>query len=269
MQISDNPGSFRPYKLKKLSSHLISLFEMLKKENYEQGFRYLITESINYINRNSIKDLSGINSCPICKNRNNNFIHLSNQFHFAFNSICHWCSSRSRHRGLYFLYKSKFENNKNKIKILHFAPEVVFMKLFENNSLITYHTADLYLKGVVYENLDIQKVDLPNCTYDYILCNHVLEHVKDDKIAIEEIERILKPDGQALITVPGDFRKKNTRSYKHELPNGHYRDYGFDFVNLLKEYFKEVTTFDLSNFDSKGCYGIRKNELVFIAKKVK
>ena len=96
MQISDNPGSFRPYKLKKLSSHIISLLEMLKKENYEQGFRYFITESINYINRNRIKDSSGINSCPICKNRNNNFIHLSNQFHFAFNSICHWCSSRSR-----------------------------------------------------------------------------------------------------------------------------------------------------------------------------
>ena len=208
MQISDNPGSFRPYKLKKLSSHLISLFEMLKKENYEQGFRYVITESINYINRNRIKDLSGINSCPICKNRNNNFIHLSNQFHFAFNSICHWCHQGRGLEDYTFYINQNLKNNKNKIKILHFAPEVVFMKLFENNSLITYHTADLYLKGVVYENLDIQKVDLPNCTYDYILCNHVLEHVKDDKIAIEEIERILKPDGQALITVPGDFRKK-------------------------------------------------------------
>ena len=61
--------------------------------------------------------------------------------------------------------------------------------------------------------------------------------------------------------------EKNTRSYKHELPNGHYRDYGFDFVNLLKEYFKEVTTFDLSNFDSKDVSVLEKMNLFLLLRK--
>ncbi len=242
---------------------------MLKKERYEQAFRYLITESINYVNRAKIRNKLGKNSCPICKKHNDQYIHVSNEIKFAFNSICPWCSSRSRHRGLYFLYKALFKKNKNHIKILHFAPEVVFMRFFENNNLITYHTGDLSLQDVFFPNLDIQKLDIPNCAYDYILCNHVLEHVQNDKIAIKEIERILKPNGQAIITIPGDFRKKNTKIFNYKLSNGHYRDYGYDFIDILEQYFFKVTVFDLNNFDIEGRYGVRKNELVFIAKKLK
>ena len=242
---------------------------MLKKESYEEGFRYLITESINYLNKKKIRNISGKNICPICKKRNDQFIHLSNHIQFAFNSICPSCSSRSRHRGLYFFYKSKFKENENQIKVLHFAPEVVFLKFFENNTSITYHTADLNVQDVDYPNLDIQKMVIPDCTYDFILCNHVLEHVKNDKIAIKEIERCLKPNGQVMITIPGDFRKLNTQSFNQELPNGHYRNYGYDFINILERYFENVTSFDLHRFDLNRCYGIQKNEFVFIATKSK
>jgi ubiquinone/menaquinone biosynthesis C-methylase UbiE len=45
-------------------------------------------------------------------------------------------------------------------------------------------------------------IPLPDKFADKVLINHVLEHVLDDKAILEEIYRILKPEGKALIGVP-------------------------------------------------------------------
>jgi len=240
---------------------------MLKKESYEEGARYLITESINYVNKKKIKNILGHNTCPICKKNNDQFIHLSNHMHFAFNSICPWCSSRSRHRGLYFLYNNKFKNIKYQIKILHFAPEIVFSQFFNKNKNIIYHTADLNMKEVDYPNLDIQNMDLADCSYDYILCNHVLEHVKNDELALKEINRVLSPNGKAIITIPGDLTRHKTKSFNSVLPNGHFRDYGYDYINILKKYFGNILIINMGRFDSSSKYGIKPNEVALIVTK--
>jgi SAM-dependent methyltransferase len=49
--------------------------------------------------------------------------------------------------------------------------------------------------------LDITAMDLADASYDLVMVNHVLEHV-DDKAALTEMFRILRPGGQAVITVP-------------------------------------------------------------------
>jgi SAM-dependent methyltransferase len=38
--------------------------------------------------------------------------------------------------------------------------------------------------------------------YDFFICSHVLEHVDDDKKALRELYRILKPGGQGILMVP-------------------------------------------------------------------
>jgi SAM-dependent methyltransferase len=42
----------------------------------------------------------------------------------------------------------------------------------------------------------------PDNSFDIVICSHVLEHIHEDKKAISEIARILKPNGEALILVP-------------------------------------------------------------------
>ncbi len=49
---------------------------------------------------------------------------------------------------------------------------------------------------------DICKSSIADNSYDIILATDVLEHIEDEKKAIEEIRRILKPQGLAIITVP-------------------------------------------------------------------
>ena len=50
--------------------------------------------------------------------------------------------------------------------------------------------------------LDITKIALPNASFGFVLCSHVLEHVDDDARAMAELRRILVPGGVAIVLVP-------------------------------------------------------------------
>jgi 2-polyprenyl-3-methyl-5-hydroxy-6-metoxy-1,4-benzoquinol methylase len=46
--------------------------------------------------------------------------------------------------------------------------------------------------------------------YDIILCNHVLEHIPDDTKAMQELYRVLKPGGMAILQIPQDLSRAAT-----------------------------------------------------------
>jgi ubiquinone/menaquinone biosynthesis C-methylase UbiE len=153
--------------------------------------------------------------------------------------------------------------------VLHFAPEPVFYPLFKNKPLISYKTADLFLKDVDYRE-DIQQMNFESSKFDLILCNHVIEHVKDDSKALQEISRILKPSGKAIITIPGDFQRAKTVYFNHLRFNGHYRDYGADVVGKMRQSFSKVESIDMHKFDSASDdvrYGIRQHDMAFVCHK--
>lgn len=228
----------------------------------ELGY-YIISESINItidilpLTRNVI--------CPLCKKSKKNFIHLGNKHGINWNSSCQNCDSRSRHRGLFFLYNYYLKSTET-IKILHFAPEPSLRKYFESLNLNYYRTTDLNMIGVDYPNQDIQNLKLNDSSYDLVLINHVLEHVRNDKIALSEVARILKTNGRAIITVPGDWKRIKTKTFHNLDFNGHYRDYGLDIISLMKIFFKSVQVCNLFQFDGFK-HAIKKDERAFICKK--
>ena len=77
-------------------------------------------------------------------------------------------------------------------------------------------------------------------SFDLVLSNHVLEHVPDDQQAVSELARVLIPGGTAIITIPGDWRRKQTRTFTHLNYNGHYRDYGLDILDMMQDSFSKV-----------------------------
>ena len=161
--------------------------------------------------------------CNLCKCESPNFLHTSNENRILFNSICPNCSSRKRHRGLNELYKNiltEFDSP----KILHFAPEPVFYKLFQN-------------------------IDYESDSFDLILCNHVLEHVPNDYKALKELYRILKHSGIAIITVPGNWCIEEIIEYDYPDGNGHYRDYGLNFISVLENIFTVIECIDLYKYN--------------------
>jgi len=56
-----------------------------------------------------------------------------------------------------------------------------------------------------------------NC-FDVVICSDVLEHLKNDSLAVKELARLLKDDGKLIITVPTDTKlnRKYKKSFGHE-----------------------------------------------------
>ena len=153
--------------------------------------------------------------------------------------------SLERHRllWLYLQNETDFFTSIIKKKVLHFAPEQAFYKRFRNQKNIDYTTTDL-LSPLADVKADICNLPFQDNTYDIIFCNHVLEHIPDDTKAMQELYRVLKPDGMAILQIPQDLSRTTTYS-DNSITNqkeraqifgqyDHVRIYGLDYFDKLR-----------------------------------
>jgi SAM-dependent methyltransferase len=81
---------------------------------------------------------------------------------------------------------------------------------------------------------DLAQLPYRDESFDFISALDVLEHIKDDYLAVSEISRILKKNGIAIIVVP-----RGTRYYnKQDKLIGHYRRYEIEQIISLFSDFK-------------------------------
>ncbi|MDR2569116.1 MAG: methyltransferase domain-containing protein [Oscillospiraceae bacterium] len=167
------------------------------------------------------------------------------------NAMCPNCRSLERLR-LVYLYLIQHTNMfTTKNKILHFAPERSLVNICKKSPNIEYYSADIK-KGCAMYAVDIMNICFGNEEFDYVVLNHVLEHVSDDIKALTEVLRILKPGGKAIITVPISPTNKSTLeqptvSDDERLTlygqHDHVRLYGMDFPERMQEAGFKVDTF--------------------------
>src|SRR5690606_22888913 len=95
------------------------------------------------------------------------------------------------------------------IKLCHYAPEQAILKRFSKLKNINYASTDIesHLADVKAEIFNLPYKDNE---FDVILCNHVLEHVKDDKKAMAELYRVMKPGGWGIFQIPQDLKREVT-----------------------------------------------------------
>ena len=152
----------------------------------------------NTSKNNEPKNIENEVLCPICGWSGKEFLPFG--VIPRNNALCPNCHSLERHR-LYYLYLlNKIDTNKN-LKVCHFAPEKSISKLFFMFKNIEYISCDIRPEAAMQVQ-DITKTTFEDNTFDIIFCSHVLEHIEDDKKAMRELLRILKPDGFALLQVP-------------------------------------------------------------------
>jgi SAM-dependent methyltransferase len=87
------------------------------------------------------------------------------------------------------------------IQVLHIAPEACFIPQLTKLLGSGYVTTDLE-SPLAKVKADIHALPFGDENFDLVLCNHVLEHVRDDIAAMKEIRRVLKPGGWAILQVP-------------------------------------------------------------------
>lgn len=117
--------------------------------------------------------------------------------------------SLERHRLLWLYLNNETEFFTAPKKVLHFAPEQAFYKLFRNQKNLDYTTTDLF-SPLADVKADICDLPFEDNSYDVILCNHVLEHIQDDTKAMQELYRVLKPGGMGIFQIPQDLNRATT-----------------------------------------------------------
>ena len=196
------------------------------------------------------------------------------------NALCPGTLSLERHRLLWLYLDKETDFLNSNLKVLHVAPEQVFYKKFKKLKNWEYLTFDLNspiadIKG------DLTSTNFKDESFDLIICNHVLEHIEDDKSALNEIYRILKYNGISILQVPMNVKRKNTfedssiksknQREKYFGQYDHVREYGLDFKDRVEEAGFEVEMINYSTKISQDLvikYGLMKDDLIPIGKKL-
>ncbi len=179
--------------------------------------------------------------CPVCGGHFRKFLPYGyNQVRE--NVLCPGCLSLERHRLMWLYLKNRTDFFSGSLKVLHLAPEQCFYKQFRKMKNITYVTADLE-SPLADVKLDVQEMPFKDQEFDIVICNHVLEHVPDDRKAIREIFRVLRHGGFAILQVPTNYSMEETNEdasvtdplerEKRFRQKDHYRMYGRDYLNRL------------------------------------
>ncbi len=188
-----------------------------------------------------------------------------------FDARCGSCGSLERHRLIWLmvLREDFFEDDH---AVLHFAPEQQLSGRIRVR-VDRYETADLREADILTHRVNIEDTGLPDCSYDRIVCNHVLEHVDDTK-ALAELFRMLRPGGKALLSTPviegwaKTYEPEGIDSREarklHFGQADHVRFYGRDIRDRIR-----AAGFQLREVVAEGQdvidYGLWRGEAVFVA----
>ena len=187
--------------------------------------------------------------------------------------------SLERHRLFWLYLKNETTFFSAPLRVLHFAPEQAFVQKFKKQKNLTYTTTDLN-SPIADVKADICDLPFKDNSFDFIICNHVLEHIPDDTKAMQELYRVLAPSGTAIVQVPYDAKReitfedntitdqsKRTRIFGQY---DHLRVYGMDYFKKLSSIGLNVNALDYTSgisSDDIERYRLCKGELLPVCKK--
>ena len=188
--------------------------------------------------------------------------------------------SLERHRLCWLYLQNETDLFTQPQKLLHFAPEQAFLKRFRKIKHLDYTTTDLN-SPIADVKADICNLPFDDNSFNFIICNHVLEHIPEDMKAMKELYRVLAPGGTAILQVPYD-RDRNTTFEDDSITDpkerarifgqyDHVRAYGMDYFEKLEAtgFIVEALDYTSSFTDEQiNRYRLAKGELLPVCKKL-
>jgi glycosyltransferase involved in cell wall biosynthesis len=180
----------------------IGKLEILEHQNAHDVITKAINDLVTY------KDFY---YCTFCNNRFSSMMPWPDQHDSGYHryemfnkltAICPSCHSLDRERLYKYFLEIETDILISELNILHVAPEKNLRALINQNKRVKYVCGDLYPTDEEMIKLDITNIEFPDNIFDVILCSHVLEHIPDDKLAMRELYRVLKPGGWGILQVP-------------------------------------------------------------------
>lgn len=253
--------------------YIISFFLRKVPRKYLQLFSHVVLKIVTVFYRGNNVE------CPVCKNTFRKFLPYGRMTSRQ-NALCPSCLTLERHRLMWLFLKNKTNFFKDKLKVLHVAPELCFIDKFEELPNLEYITADIE-SPLAKVKMDLHDIPFDENTFDVTFCNHVMEHVEDDIHCMGELYRVLKPGGWAIIQSPMDYTldvtyedKNITKPADREKAfgqNDHLRTFGKDYKTRLEkggfhvaeeDYAKEIGI----NFRKR--YSLPEDEIIYFCQKL-
>lgn len=195
--------------------------------------------TLNLAIRDTVSRGSAV-ECNICGWRGHTFYPNVGSGYHERNTACPGCHCQDRHRSLVELLAISTKLFDGKHKVVEVAPMRNLQRFF---LLQGCHYLSFDLERFAMEKGDITAMRFENDSIDYFLALHVLEHIPAEQRALEEILRVLRPGGTAILQVPVFLDVAETYEYERPDPRetGHVRRYGRDLAKRLTESGFEVT----------------------------
>lgn len=165
-----------------------------------------------------------------------------------------------------------FQNKE--FKILDFSPSRSFYRLMKKQ-FVNYTSSDLSGDFIADVSFDITNIHTPDENFDLIICYHVLEHIEHDNLAMNELYRVLKKGGHAIIQTPfkeGDIYENASITLpedreKHFGQSDHVRVYAVN--GLMERLQKAGFEVEVKNFEetSENIHGLNTKETLLMCRK--
>lgn len=238
------------------------------------GRRYQIRRLLEYVQASTMR--GNRFECPCCGGKFRALLPAG--LAHRPNARCPRCGSLERHRLIWLYLQKKTDLFAIPYKVLDVAPEEILQRKLRVIPNLDYLSIDL-ASPLAMKKMDITKLELPDASYDVIFCNHVFEHIPDDRAAMRELRRVLKPGGWAILQTPIDLQRAVTDedpsiTDPQELLRrfgqaDHVRMYGRDFFDRLKDSGWKVSRerfIDSLTKDEVARYALDPKEELFIGR---
>jgi SAM-dependent methyltransferase len=213
--------------------------------------------------------------CPLCG-------HDFDRFRNAWNrpdALCWRCGAHERHRAQWLLFERRPELLAGARSLLHFSPEWCLRRRLSAIPGLRYVTTDLDPAQAADLRLDVTALDLPDDSFDAVICSHVLEHVPDDRAAMRELHRVTAPGGFTLVMVPLALDRAQTfedpsitapdERLRAFLQHDHVRLYAPDIADRLRAAGFAVEIVDTAGElgpDQAARHGLLASDLIFLCR---
>ncbi len=244
-----------------------------------------------YHMRKNIRYFGTKRYCPACQRRSSRFLDFDlSPFHgdngivppiVVPDTLCPWCGSHVHHRLMWTVLPNILKNitsspNKDAPRILHFAPEKPSIPRLQKLHNAQYITTD-FIRGDIHVKFDMCKMGLASQSIDLVIASHVLEHVPNDIAALNEIFRILRLGGQAVLLVPllaeSSYEYDGVTTDAERLrvygQRDHVRAYGVDLADRIARCGFDVEVVRARDFPdlNRPSYLLDVQGILFLARK--
>ncbi len=217
--------------------------------------------------------------CPVCEKSFKKFLSYGSEVAARDNVLCPYDLTLERHRLMWLWLKNESNFFTDKLSVLHMAPEQCFHKRFQQQENLDYLTADI-VSPIADMHFDLHDIPLEDNRFDVIFCNHVMEHVNDHLRCMQELFRVMKPGGWAIMQVPQDFDIAEVyedasitspeEREKHFWQYDHVRLFGRDYPDWLRKAGFEVEEYIPSEhftLEQIARFRLMEKEVLYIARK--